>query len=372
MLALCWGVAFESLILAAQIMRADFAMPRLARLHRTIETAGFATLAALALAVILALLPGLRRRVAADRAFLLSCCGLASCAWLTWVFVAGGPDLATVRLTTDPILMRSTDMLIATLVLIPMALLVFHGIRLHASPGRRRATEIAPLFIALLGCAALMAPSFSDGSRSSGSDIFLFSVDTLRADHLGCYGYGLPTSPTLDRFCEEAVVFERAIAPAPSTMPSYASIMTGLWPKNHGVYSNYLKVAPSFRTLAERLRDRGYLTAALLDGSFPGTFSNLGQGFEFVVQRGITAATPISSPAEGVRTLYYALLSAISKQLKWGISVTTISAEHRLSEFPTERALFVHFYWPFPHAPYDPPRRFLARDSRSGVIVSKS
>jgi arylsulfatase A-like enzyme len=142
-------------------------------------------------------------------------------------------------------------------------------------------------------------------------------------------------------------------------MPSYASIMTGLWPKDHGVYSNYRKVAPSFQTLAERLRDRGYLTAALLDGSYPGTFPNLGQGFEFVVQRGITAATPVPSPAEGVRSLYYALLSAISKQSNWGNSVTTISARHRLSEFPTEQALFVHFYWPFPHAPYDPPRRFL-------------
>jgi len=358
-LAFCLGVTFESWILAIQLGREEFAMPRSARLFRTIETAGFATSAALALAVVVALLPGLRRLVAGDRACLLSCSGVASCVWLTWVFVAAGPDLETVRLTTDPILMRSVDMLIATLVLIPATLLIFWGARHRASPGRRRTVRVVLASLALLGCTVLMAPDFGGGSRSRGPDIFLFSVDTLRADHLGCYGYGLPTSPTLDRFCEEAVVFERAIAPAPSTMPSYASIMTGLWPKNHGVYSNYRKVAPSVRTLAERLRDRGYLTAALLDGSFPGTFSNLGQGFEFVVQRGITAATPVSSPAEGVRALYYALLSAISKQLKWGISVTTISAEHRLSEFPTEQALFVHFYWPFPHAPYDPPRRFL-------------
>lgn len=359
MLASCWAVAFESWILLVQLARAEFAMPRSARLFRTIETAGFAASAALGLAVILVVLPGLRRWVATDRTALLSCSGFASCAWLTWVFVAAGPDLATVRLTTDPILLRSADMLIATLVVIPATLIIFLGVRRHASLGQRRAIEIVPVSLALLGCVALLVPGFSGSSRSIGPDLFLFSVDTLRADHLGCYGYEQPASPTLDRFCEEAVVFERAMAPAPSTMPSYASIMTGLWPKEHGVYSNHRKVDHSFQTLAERLRDRGYMTAALLDGSYPGTFPNLGQGFEFVVQRGITAATLLPSPAEGVRTLYYALLSAISKRFNWGISLTTISAVRRLSEFPTEQALFVHFYWPFPHAPYDPPRRFL-------------
>jgi len=90
------------------------------------------------------------------------------------------------------------------------------------------------------------------------------------------------------------------------------------------------------------------------------------------VQRGITAATPLASPAEGVRTLYYALLSAISNRLKWSNSLTTISAAHRLSEFPTEQALFVHFYWPFPHAPYDPPRRFLREIPQPKISSQKA
>ncbi len=358
-LAACWGAAFECWILAAQLDGAEFAMPRLARLFRVLETAGFAGVAAIGVAAILALHPGVRRWPAADRALLLGFGGLASCAWLSFVFIGAGPDPAIVRLTTDPLSMRAGAALLAAAVLIPAAVFALRALRRRDASSARRAAEVAPVALAALGCALLMVPDFGRASRAAGADIFLFTVDTLRADHLGCYGYGPPTSPAIDRFCGESVVFERAIAPAPSTMPSYASIMTGLWPKQHGVYSNYRKVASSFRTLAERLRERGYLTAALLDGSFPGTFPNLGQGFEFVVQRGVTAATPLPSPAEGVRTLYYALLSALSRRANWATSATTLSARHRLSEFPADRALFAHFYWPFPHAPYDPPERFL-------------
>ncbi len=358
-LAFCWGIATESWILLFTLDRATFGMPRAARLLRTLETAGTAAAFALLMAVTLALLPPIRRWAGSDRSLLLSLCGLAASLWLTWVFVAVSPAIDAIRLTTDPIALRFTTILTATPIIFLAGFFGFQSLRDGSSIRLVQVSKTAPIALALLGAAALITPSFENEAQTRRADIFLFSVDTLRADHLGCYGYALTTSPNLDRFCEEAIVFERAIAPAPSTMPSYASIMTGLWPKEHGVYSNYRKVSPAVKTLAERLRDEDYLTAALLDGSFPGTFPNLGQGFSFVVQRGITAATPLPSPAEGARTLYYALLSATSKHLNWGVSATTISALHRLSEFPADRALFVHFYWPFAHAPYNPTPRFL-------------
>ena len=61
-----------------------------------------------------------------------------------------------------------------------------------------------------------------------------FDIDTLRADHLGCYGYDRPTSPAIDRFREDSVLFRTAIAHAPSTEPSHASMFTSLIPSHHG------------------------------------------------------------------------------------------------------------------------------------------
>jgi glucan phosphoethanolaminetransferase (alkaline phosphatase superfamily) len=72
-------------------------------------------------------------------------------------------------------------------------------------------------------------PQLTDRS----TNVILISIDTLRPDHLGCYGYGRDTSPALDRLCQDAVVFEEAIAQAPSTLHSHASMLTSLLPHHH-------------------------------------------------------------------------------------------------------------------------------------------
>lgn len=102
--------------------------------------------------------------------------------------------------------------------------------------------------------------------RSSAPvNVLLITLDTTRADRLGCYGYNPAKTPNLDLLANRGVLFERAYAPAPMTSPSHASIFTGLWPPEHGVFTNgQIALDASLPTLAERLSNEGYDTAAFV------------------------------------------------------------------------------------------------------------
>jgi arylsulfatase A-like enzyme len=125
--------------------------------------------------------------------------------------------------------------------------------------------------------------------------IIVFDIDTLRADHLGCYGYARETSPLLDAFAAEAVKFEWAFAQAPYTAPSQASILTSLYPTAHGFLKDDGELPPAAVTLAEVLRDGGYRTAGFVDGGYMSDDFNMGQGFELyenVRGKGLAASVP--------------------------------------------------------------------------------
>ncbi len=95
--------------------------------------------------------------------------------------------------------------------------------------------------------------------------IVLISVDTLRADHLGLYGHPRFTSPILDEFGSEGVVFTDVSAPAPWTLPSHASMLTGLFPRRHGVVTSSTGLAEGIGTLAGWLAAAGWDTAAIIN-----------------------------------------------------------------------------------------------------------
>ncbi len=105
-------------------------------------------------------------------------------------------------------------------------------------------------------------------------NVVLISFDTLRADHLGVYGYSRNTSPNIDRFSEKAFVFKDCYANSPWTLPSHMSILTGLYSSNHGVYNDTLRLKNSTLTLAEVLKDNGYTTAAFTDSGYVKTLFN--------------------------------------------------------------------------------------------------
>lgn len=119
--------------------------------------------------------------------------------------------------------------------------------------------------------------------RAHRPNIVLISLDTVRADHLHCYGYARPTTPNLDRLAAQGVLFENAIAPSSWTLASHASIFTGLLPHQHG--ANFgVPLASGLLTLAQVLKSRGYERAgftANYDYGFAGW--GIGQGFESYV-----------------------------------------------------------------------------------------
>ena len=106
------------------------------------------------------------------------------------------------------------------------------------------------------------------GDREPARGVILISLDTLRADHLGLYGYERPTSPFLDELATRGVVFEHAYAQFPSTLTSHMSMLTGLYPAEHGVYPPAGKLPPEIPLVAELLQAHGVRTAGHTEGGY--------------------------------------------------------------------------------------------------------
>jgi len=152
-----------------------------------------------------------------------------------------------------------------------------------------------PFSLRLTVALAVAACAPGCGASEHGrTNVLLLSLDTLRADHLGCYGYDRPTSPAIDRLAAEGVLFESVMAPSPWTLPSHASLLTGLYPSQHGLSSNLLALPERVRTSAEAFRAAGYRTAAFVNSHLLTEKHRLDRGFgEFTyVREEVTAHTP--------------------------------------------------------------------------------
>lgn len=113
-------------------------------------------------------------------------------------------------------------------------------------------------------------------------NVLLLSIDTLRADHLGCYGYHRPISPHIDGLAEQGILFSQALSASPWTTPSQISILTSLQPSVHGVFAYPFpgSLDPGVVTLAEILRKQGFRTAGFTEGGYAKGATGLGHGFE--------------------------------------------------------------------------------------------
>ncbi len=153
-----------------------------------------------------------------------------------------------------------------------------------------RAVGAVALVLAAAGCgtkqvepaAGAAAPTAEESAaaRAERPNLVLYVVDTLRADHLGCYGYDRPTSPRLDAFAREGVRFAEARAQSSWTKPAMATILTGLHPVTHGAERRAQGIAPEARTLAERLSEAGYDTAMFTTNPTVVEKFGFGRGFD--------------------------------------------------------------------------------------------
>lgn len=214
-------------------------------------------------------------------------------------------------------------------------------------PGRPSAPRIRPL--PAVGAAVLLAAAAAwffllrprpDGiPRDSRLNVVLITLDTTRADRLGCYGYAGAVTPNLDALARNGVRFERAYAPVPLTLPSHASIMTGLNPYAHGVHNNgTYALPPGTPTLAGLLKARGYRTAAFTASFSVDSRFGLDQGFD-VYDDDIQPGTPFKS-ANGERRAEQ-VLQAFEPWFE------------QAAAGPDPFLAWVHFF--DPHLPYSPP-----------------
>lgn len=159
----------------------------------------------------------------------------------------------------------------------------------------------AVLLVALLCGLASLSSCWTSESEPPPS-VLLIVVDTLRADHLGAYGYARPTSPHIDALAESGALFEHAQSASSWTLPSMASMLTGLSPTRHGCLAdrndagavasrNFRSLPADIPTLAEALAARGHATAAILTNNFMKPAFGLQRGFQHYEARFPVAAT---------------------------------------------------------------------------------
>ena len=188
--------------------------------------------------------------------------------------------------------------------------------------GTRRCASTA-LLAPLL---ALAVAACSDSDAAPRPDIVLYLCDTLRADHLGTYGYKRDTSPNIDRLAEDSIVFERALAPSSWTKASTASFLTGLDPTQHNANGRDTRLADRVQMLSETLKEAGYYNVGLVTNPFVSKLFGFEQGYDSFKFLG--------------RALAEKLMDEVGAAI-----------DNR----PSDKPLFLYVHSIDPHAPYDPP-----------------
>ncbi len=145
-------------------------------------------------------------------------------------------------------------------------------------PVQRPPAGPAALLLGLVLGPLLATPACGPGAPPTS--VVLITIDTVRADHLGCYGYRRPTSALIDRLASQGALFSRVTTSLPRTTQSIASILTGRFPKGHGARGLFSSLPATNQTLAEILKEEGYVTGAVVSNLFLRPGRGFEQGFD--------------------------------------------------------------------------------------------
>lgn len=200
--------------------------------------------------------------------------------------------------------------------------------------------RILPRILACWLLAAAAAIGGNGKPETPRRNVFLVTIDTLRSDHVGCYGYHQIQTPAIDALAKEGIHFAQAFTPSPITNTSHASILTGLLPSSHGVSDFGVRLTPNHPTLAGILNKEGYRTAAFIGSVIldsrklaPG----LDRGFEF----------------------YDNFPEKSETKSRWGrLERRGMDVVQRAENWLSAHDAGPHFVWVHlydPHDPYEPP-----------------
>ncbi len=182
--------------------------------------------------------------------------------------------------------------------------------------------------------------------RRSHPNLLLISLDTLRADRLGAYGYPRATSPFLDSLAKRSVLFEHAVTAAPWTLPSHVTLLTGMYPSAHGVsYGKGERIGDDTQLLAEILQKQGFRTFGYVAGGYLGKRFGFPRGFES----------------------YYVNSTERDQESQGFGRVLKMAREKLLSvkDDPNPYFMFLHTYTV--HCPYSPPEPYFGMFQSAGA-----
>ncbi|HJP18379.1 MAG TPA: sulfatase-like hydrolase/transferase [Nitrospinota bacterium] len=209
---------------------------------------------------------------------------------------------------------------------------------------------------------ALVSVGCSDSLETGPADVVIITVDTLRVDRLGIYGYKFIQTPNIDGLGKHGVVFEQARVPVPITLPSHTSIFTGLYPPSHGVLDNgKYKAAESLTTLPEIFKKEGYNTGAVVGSFVLDRRFGLNQGFDYYDDSGF------KMEKDGRELFFFQERSATEvteHALKWLKSLYvanpgSVTRDPIVNEKEKRFFLWVHYF--DPHALYNPPDPYASK-----------
>jgi len=199
------------------------------------------------------------------------------------------------------------------------------------------------------------APSAALPARpvASRMNVLLITIDTLRADHLGTYGYRRKTSPRIDALAAEGAVFEQAYTYWPKTRGSFVMMMTGLRPSLNGYRKKNPGIVGFNATLASALNEAGYATAAVVDNLNVAAQHGYDKGFDRYRET-------------------WAEIEPFEKEMERSRLITEDAVRY-LASPPADRPFFLWLHYVNPHAPYTPPApfdtMFLDGDANSGPVL---
>jgi arylsulfatase A-like enzyme len=196
-----------------------------------------------------------------------------------------------------------------------------------SGPKRRVATV---LLLSTVLCIAALLVSCGTSPDEARPNIVLIVIDALRADHLGCYGYGRPTSPVIDALAADGILFETAITQAPWTKASFSSFLTSFYTFQHGVVDWAGVMPESLVTLPEALADEGYSTVCVVNMIGMGGRFGVLKGFEKVSESGKSGRDAGGATADAIEYL---------------------------REIPQPFFMLLHYF--DVHQPYTPPPRYV-------------
>jgi len=257
---------------------------------------------------------------------------IGSIAVLT-VLVIGGASFATLR-ALSVVLMRGHARRLMTAILVAAT-----------------ATWIVSVGLLAISDTSCSFPPKVQLPWSERPNVLLIVLDTVRADHMSCYGYARNTTPNIDAFAAEAHLYKNVLSPSPWTLPSHASFFTGLPSSGHLCTNLHMFLDDSFDTLAEQLNAAGYQTLALVTNSALSKEQGFGQGFEV-----------FENPGRNID--HFRPLLGVTNREEMDAKSYSYLMQRRLEEwfaqdYEPDRPFFIFLNYIEPHIPYTPPSRQL-------------